>query len=204
MTTLRKAVSGVGLELTIDTPLQFVTEQALGQQLRATGGLTGTAIVMDVKTGEILADASLVNTKEPAGVLGPISSWGTSIGVPGVDQTINDLAFSQVYEPGSVFKIVPFSAALDAGVITPSTGLSVPYDVTVGGRLFHDADRHGLEDLTATEILAQSSNIGTYEIASRVGEAGLLAQVERLGFGQDTDLNFPGESPGLLVDASKW
>jgi cell division protein FtsI (penicillin-binding protein 3) len=204
VSTLRRSVPGVGLELTIDTPLQFVTEQALAEQLRAVGGLTGTAIVMDVKTGQILADASLVNRRTSAGVLGPIASWGQSIGVPGVQQTINDLAFSQVYEPGSVFKIVPFSAALDAHVIDPSTPLSVPYELSVGGRTFHDADYHPTETLTATQVLSESSNIGTYEIASRVGEAGLLAQVERLGFGESTALDFPGESSGLLVNATGW
>ena len=179
-------------------------EQALGEQLRATGGLSGTAIVMDVKSGEILASASLVNTKVRAGALGPIPSWAKSIGVAGIEQTINNLAVSQVYEPGSVFKIVPFSAALDAGTISEGSHFSIPYSTTVGGRVFHDAERHGLLNLSATQILAQSSNIGTYEISKQVGEAGLLAQVERLGFGQVTALNYPGESAGLLVDAAHW
>jgi cell division protein FtsI (penicillin-binding protein 3) len=204
VTVVKKAVAGVGLELSIDTSLQFVVEQALGEQLRATGGLTGTAIVMDVKSGEILASASLVNTKVRAGSLGPIPSWGRNIGVPGIEQTINNLAVSQVYEPGSVFKIVPFSAALDAGLISQNSRFNVPYSTTVGGRVFHDAERHGILNLSATQILAQSSNIGTYEISRRVGEAGLLAQVEKLGFGQITALNYPDESQGLLVNAAKW
>lgn len=204
VSVIKKSISGVGLELSIDTSLQFVVEQALGEQLRATGGLSATAIVMDVKSGEILASASLVNTKVRAGVLGPIASWGQSIGVPGIEQTINNLAVSQVYEPGSVFKIVPFSAALEAGLISPSSHFSIPYSTTVGGRVFHDAEHHGLLNLTATQILAQSSNIGTYEISRQVGEAGLLAQVERLGFGQVTALNYPGESAGLLVNAAHW
>jgi cell division protein FtsI (penicillin-binding protein 3) len=168
------------------------------------GGLTGVAVVMDVKTGEILADASLVNTKTSAGVLGPIPSWGTPVGVSGIDETINNLAFSQAYEPGSVFKVVTFSAALQAGLITPTSVFPVPNSVEVGGRYFHDAENHGLEHLTATEVLAQSSNIGTYEIGKLVGEAGLLAQVERLGFGQMTSISFPGETPGLLVSAANW
>ena len=113
-TVIKKATPGVGLELTIDSSLQFVAERALAKQLKAVGGLTGVAVVMDVKTGEILADASLVNTKTTAGVLGPISSWGRSVGVAGIDETINNLAFSQAYEPGSVFKVVTFSAALGA------------------------------------------------------------------------------------------
>jgi len=159
---------------------------------------------MDVKTGQILADASLVNTATKAGVLGPIPAWGTSVGVPGIEQTINDLAFTQAYEPGSVFKVVTFSAALAAGDITPTSVFTIPNSMIVGGRLFHDAENHGLEHLSATQILAQSSNIGTYEVGTRVGENGILAQVQRLGFGQTTAVNFPGETAGLLVDAAHW
>ena len=203
-TVIRKAEPGVGLELTIDSSLQYVAERDLAQQLKAEDGLTGLAVVMDVKTGQILADASLVNTATTAGALGPVPSWGKNVGVPGIDQTINNLAFSQAYEPGSVFKAVTFSAALQDHDITPSTVFSVPNSVVVGGRYFHDAENHGLESLSATEILAQSSNIGTYEIGERVGEAGLLAQVQRLGFGQTTDINFPDETPGLLINAADW
>ena len=203
-TVIRKAEPGVGLELTLDSSLQYVTERDLARELKTYDGLTGLAVVMDVKTGEILADASLVNTKTTAGALGPISAWGKNVGYSGIDQTINDLAFSQAYEPGSVFKVVTFSAALQAGLITPTTVFPVPNSVVVGGRLFHDAENHALEHLTATEVLAQSSNIGTYVIGTRVGESGLLAQVERLGFGQTTSVNFPDETRGLLVNASNW
>jgi cell division protein FtsI (penicillin-binding protein 3) len=203
-TVITPAKPGVGLELTLDSSLQYVTERDLAQQLKAEDGLTGLAVVMDVKTGQILADASLVNTKTTAGALGPIPAWGKSVGYSGIEQTINNLPFSQAYEPGSVFKVVTFSAALQAGLITPSTVFAVPNSVVVGGRYFHDAENHGLEHLTATEVLAQSSNIGTYEIGTRVGEAGILAQVERLGFGQTTDINFPDETSGLLVNAADW
>jgi cell division protein FtsI (penicillin-binding protein 3) len=203
-TVIRKAKPGVGLELTLDTSLQFVAERDLARQLAATDAVSGVAVVMDVKTGEILADASLANTKSHPGILGTDSVWGQSVGVPGIEQTINNLAFTQTYEPGSVFKIVTFSAALQAGLIRPSSEITVPPSVVVGGRYFHDAERHPLEHLTATQVLALSSNIGTYEIGTRVGEAGLLAQVERLGFGQPTAVNFPGQSSGLLVNAAHW
>jgi cell division protein FtsI (penicillin-binding protein 3) len=203
-TVIRKAKPGVGIELTLDSSLQYVTECDLAQELATADGLTGLAVVMDVKTGEILADASLVNSKTTAGVLGPISTWGKSVGVAGIQQTINNLPFSQAYEPGSVFKVVTFSAALQAGLITPNTVFPVPNSVMVGGRLFHDAESHGLEHLTATQVLAQSSNIGTYEVGTRVGEVGILAQVERMGFGQPTSVNYPGETSGLLVNASNW
>jgi cell division protein FtsI (penicillin-binding protein 3) len=203
-TVIRPAKAGVGMELTIDSSLQYVAERDLAQQLQAEDGLTGLAVVMDVKTGQILADASLVNTKTTAGALGPIPAWGKSVGYAGIDQTINNLPFSQAYEPGSVFKVVTFSAALQAGLITPNTVFAVPNSVVVGGRYFHDAENHGLEHLTATEVLAQSSNIGTYEIGLRVGESGILAQVQRLGFGQTTSINFPDETSGLLVNAANW
>ncbi len=203
-TVIKKAKPGVGLELTIDSSLQFVTERSLAHALATTDAVAGTAIVMDVHTGEILANASLVNIRAKPGVLGKVSSWGVSVGVPGIEQTINDLAFSYAYEPGSVFKAVTFSAALQAGIITPTTVFTIPNSIVVGGRVFHDAENHGLEHLTATQILAQSSNIGTYKITNRLGEAGLLSQVERLGFGQLTTLNFPGETPGLLANANTW
>jgi cell division protein FtsI (penicillin-binding protein 3) len=203
-TVVLKAKPGVGLELTLDSSLQYVTERDLARQLQLEDGLTGLAVVMDVKTGQILADASLANTKTQAGALGPIPSWGKSVGYSGIQQTINNLAFSQAYEPGSVFKVVTFSAALQDHLITPESVFAVPNSVVVGGRYFHDAENHGLEHLTATEVLAQSSNIGTYEIGLRVGETGLLSQVERMGFGQPTDINFPDQTPGLLVEASNW
>jgi len=203
-TVITKATPGEGLELTLDSSLQYVTEHDLAEELKAVDGLTGEAVVMDVKTGQILADASLVNTATKAGVLGPIASYPQSIGVAGIHQTVNNLPFTEAYEPGSVFKVVTFSAALQAGLVTPSTVLTVPNSVVVGGRLFHDAENHGVEHLSATEVLAQSSNIGTYEIGLRVGESGILSQVERLGFGQTTSVKFPGETSGLLVDAANW
>lgn len=201
---ITKATPGVGLELTLDTSLQYVTEQALARQLKAVDGITGQAVVMDVKTGQILADASLVNTKTNPGPLGPIPAWGKSVGVDGIEQTINNLPFSSDYEPGSVFKAVTFSAALQAGSISPSSGFTVPGQVVVGNRLFHDAEKHGTIHLTATQILAQSSNIGTYLVGKTVGESGILAQVERLGFGQLTAVNYPGETSGLLVSAANF
>jgi cell division protein FtsI (penicillin-binding protein 3) len=203
-TVITKAKPGVGLELTLDSSLQYVTERDLARELKSSDGVTGLALVMDVKTGEILADASLVNTKTTAGVLGPVSSWKKNVGVSGIQQTVNNLPFTQAYEPGSVFKVVTFSAALQKGRITANTVFAVPNSVVVGGRRFHDAESHGLEHLTATEVLAQSSNIGTYEIGRTVGEAGILSQVATLGFGQRTAIDYPGETAGLLVDASNW
>jgi cell division protein FtsI (penicillin-binding protein 3) len=201
---LHRPVPGTGIELTIDAPLQFVTEQALGTELVDAHGVSGTAIVMDTRTGQILAMSSLVNKDEPDPALTQQNVWPSSTGIPGVYESQNNLGVTTTYEPGSVFKIVPFSEGLNDGVITPTSRFSVPDYVTLDGHNFHDAEQHGLEHLTATQILEYSSNIGTYEITSRLGEYRLLAGIQRLGFGRPSGLNFPGESPGLLVNTSSY
>jgi len=201
---LRRPIAGESLELTLDAPLQYVTEQALGQELIASHGLSGTAIVLDTATGQILSMSSLVNTTEHDSTLVAPQSWPTSTGITGIQDAMNNLGVTQTYEPGSVFKIVPFSAALLDHAITPSTQLSVPYQVVIAGHVFHDAEQHGLESLSATQVLEYSSNIGTYEITRALGESGLLAGVARLGFGQPTGLNFPGESQGLVATAQSF
>ena len=197
---------GQGLETTLDQPLQFKTEQALGKQLLAEHALSGTAIVMNTRTGEILSMANLVNTEAaryPGDV--PVPPTGNPVkDLPGISQALNNLAVTQVYEPGSVFKLVAFSAALDDGTINPDSTFQVPYRVMIAGKKFHDAEIHPDLSLTSTQILAQSSNIGTYLIAQKLGPQRLLAQVQRLGFGQLSGLNFPGESSGLLVNMSRW
>jgi cell division protein FtsI (penicillin-binding protein 3) len=121
-----------------------------------------------------------------------------------VNEAPNNNAVTQLYEPGSVFKLVTFSAALQDGLINPNSIFSVPDQISLDGSNFHDADPHPTERLTATQILAQSSNIGTSEIAEGLGEQRLLAQVGNLGFGKPTGLNFPGESAGLVATAAQW
>jgi cell division protein FtsI (penicillin-binding protein 3) len=121
-----------------------------------------------------------------------------------VNEAPSNLAVTQLYEPGSVFKLVTFSAALQYGLINPNSVFTVPDQIQLDGSTFHDAEPHPTEQLTATQILAQSSNIGTSEIAQGVDETRLLNQVKALGFGQPTGLNFPGESPGLLATAANW
>ncbi len=179
--------AGTSLELTLDEPLQFEAEAALGQAIVADQAQSGTAVVMDVRTGQILAMANLV-----AGPSGTVA------------QAPRNLAVDDLYEPGSVFKLVTFSAALQDGVITPGSTFTVPDQLQVDGTTFHDAETHPVEQMTASDILAQSSNVGTSEIALALGEQRLLGQVRRLGFGQPTDLHFPGEPGGVLATAAQW
>ncbi len=203
---------GTGLELTLDTQLQYESEQSLAKAIESSNALSGTAVMMDVKTGQILSMANLVATHPTA--LGSTPAPGkpaasTAGVVPigpndAVDEAPNNLAVTQLYEPGSVFKLVTFSAALQDDLINPNSVFTVPDQIMLDGSAFHDAEPHPTEQLTATQILAQSSNIGTSEIAQGVGEQRLLDQVKTLGFGQSTGLDFPGESPGLLATAADW
>jgi cell division protein FtsI (penicillin-binding protein 3) len=204
------STAGRGLELTLDSQLQYESEQALAGAIETSQALSGTAIVEDVKTGQILSMASLVSTHPNAAVSATAPAAKSTGGVipigptDPVNEAPSNLAVTQVFEPGSVFKLVTFSAALADGLISPNTVFSVPDQINLDGSTFHDAESHPTEALTATQILAQSSNIGTGEIAQNVGEQRLLDQVRNLGFGQYTGLGFPGESPGLLATAAQW
>ena len=202
---------GQGVELTLDTQLQYESEQALAQAIESTQALSGTAILMDVKTGEILSMANLVSTHPTAPVTATAPAVASTAGgvIPigptdAVNEAPNNTAVTQLYEPGSVFKLVTFSAALQDGLINPNTIFTVPDQISLDGSTFHDAEPRPTEKLTATQILAQSSNIGTSEIAQGLGEQRLLAQVKNLGFGKSTGLDFPGESPGLTATAAQW
>ncbi|HXX91957.1 MAG TPA: penicillin-binding protein 2 [Acidimicrobiales bacterium] len=188
--TVDGARPGTGLELTLDESLQYVTEQALGAAVLSSHARSGIAVVMDTRTGQILSMANLVADPTNADQ---------------VDEATQNLALTQVYEPGSVFKLASFSAALGSGLITPDEVFTVPNDVVIDGWTFHDAENHPTERLTATQILAQSSNVGTIEIAQTLGKAGLASQISALGFGHPTGLGFPGESPGLVkANPASW
>jgi cell division protein FtsI (penicillin-binding protein 3) len=229
---------GTGVELTLDESVQYVAEQALAAEIAASHAYSGTAVVMDVRTGDILAMADLQATtgsattgSAPTGS-GPTGSGTTPAAAAttvaatagpsttstsgaalvsradalpaGVKEAPSNTAVTQVYEPGSVFKLVTFSAALAAGVTTPSQVLQVPAALPMGTYTFHDAEQHGTERLTASGVLAQSSNIGTIEVAQALGKDRLLAQIGNLGFGKPTGLAFPGESQGLVPGPAAW
>ena len=178
--------NGSSIVLTLDQPLQAEVTRDLSAEMASQHAHSGVAVVEDVRTGAILAMVDLVST--PHGI------------VPASD----NLAVTSVYEPGSVMKIATFSYALKDGVVTPQTVLSVPYSLTIGGYPFYDAEVHPTQPMAACEILAQSSNIGTIEIAHQLGMSRLHAALHDLGFGRYTGLGWPGESPGLVGSASSW
>ena len=183
---VKGAAQGTGLVLTLDQPLQYEVTQALSAQVLAQKAQSGVCIVLDTKTGGVLSMVNLVrtgNTVEPAE---------------------QNLATNAVYQPGSVMKIATVSGALQAGLITPDEVFTVPYTIWVGGWPFQDADYHPTEQLPVSQILAQSSNVGTIEIAHLLGQQRLSYMLSDLGFGHKTALDWPGESAGLVPTAANW
>ncbi len=196
--------AGDSIQLTIDSSLQYVAEHALAAQIQATKAISGTAVVMNVKTGDILAMANIAapspkGQSTQANVAIPV---GSTRALP--EEAPSNLAVTTVYEPGSVAKLATFTAALEKKVITPSSVLTVPDHMLIDGSLFHDAEVHPTEQLTPGQILGQSSNIGTIEIAKMLGKRIITASMQRFGWGLPTGLNFPGESQGFLDPLSRW
>lgn len=186
------ATEGSTITLTIDADLQYVLQQAIQAQLDATGAESVQAVVLDVKTGEIKAmagvpgyDSADVGAGNPANV--------------GGNPTVSD-----VFEPGSVNKVVTMAAALEKGLITPKTVLTVPDSIQVSDKVVHDAWVHDPMNFTITGILAKSSNVGTIMTAEKLGNDTLYDYLTRFGLGSDTGVELPAESPGILAHPDDW
>jgi len=190
-TTVTPPVPGEGLQLTLDRDIEWEAQQALAQQVTATGAKGGTVIVMRPRTGEILAMAS-VPTFDPAH---PQDAPPSVLGNPAV---------SDVFEPGSTAKVITMAAALDSGILTPTSVIDVPPTLDRAGYTFHDAEPHGEEKLTLTGVLAQSSNIGAILASERVGTQRLYQYLRAFGLGEPSGLGFPGESAGVIGTPQSW
>ena len=179
--------NGVDLILTIDRAVQFMAEQELGQAITDYQAEGGTIIVMDPKTGDILAMAS-TPSYDP-------NQYGDYLDRPEIFQ---DPAVSQQYEPGSVFKIVTVAAALDAGLVTPETTWTDPGVFEVGGRLITNWDGAAYGTRTVTEILGLSLNTGTAYLNTLVGAERFYHYVAAFGFGQPTGMDVGSEASGQV------
>ncbi len=182
-------VAGHDVELTIDRDLQWYAQQLLATQVQATQATNGTVVVMDIKTGEVLALAT-APTFDPDN-----RPSGTFTANPAV---------SDVYEPGSVNKVITAAAALQAGIVTPQTVIEVPPTYRVADKVLHDAEAHGTEHLTFAGVLAKSSNIGTVKVAQQVGPDRIYAMLRAFGFGDRSGLGLPGESKGIIPVPADW
>ncbi|HJQ73777.1 MAG TPA: penicillin-binding protein 2 [Gaiellaceae bacterium] len=183
----RPAHDGRDVFLTLDSHIQANAEQVLEQTVSQWHARSATAIVLDPHTGAILGMA-----QEPGFDANDFPA-ATAHGLT-VEHAIND-----VYEPGSVFKVVTIGGALSEHKVTPQTAFTLPYSIHVADRVIHDAEIRPTERMTVAQILQRSSNVGAITIAERyLGESGLKRWMARFGFGHRTGIDFPGESPGLL------
>lgn len=182
---------GRSLLLTIDKELQYFTQATLEAATQQYSADAGTAIVMKPQTGEILA---LANTPD----FDPNKAGSFD------EQERRNRAVTDVYEPGSAYKIVATSGALEEGVVTPKTTFTVADSFAYSDRVFNDSHPHPTEKMTVKEIIEQSSNVGTIQIGLRLGGKKLDEYVRRFGFASKTGLDFPGESPGIVLNRKDW
>jgi cell division protein FtsI (penicillin-binding protein 3) len=180
-------VAGKDVQLTIDSDLQWFAQNAVAQKVIETHALSGTVVAMNAKTGDLLAVASYP-TFDPNQPGQSSENW-------------TNKAWADVYEPGSTAKVMTAAAALEEGVVTPSTVVEVPNRIHRVGSEFKDSHDHPTEYLTFTGVLAQSSNIGTVLAGEKMKPGTLYDYYRKFGLGQESGMNFPGESPGLLTSA---
>jgi cell division protein FtsI (penicillin-binding protein 3) len=182
---------GRNVRLTIDNQIQASAEAVLGDTVRSWDSKGATAVVLDVRTGAVLAMANA-----PA-------FDANRFGATPAERRRNR-AVTDVYEPGSTFKLVTIAAALEDGVVSPTTPFVLPPQIKVADRWIHEAHARGTERMTVRQILANSSNVGTVTIAGELGADALAGWVTRFGFGRRTGIDFPGESPGMALPLSDW
>ncbi len=182
---------GTGIRLTIDQDLQFLAQRRLAQAVRESGGTAGYAVIMDVRTGQLLALADTPTFNPNQRKLSPPEDYGSR-------------ALQDVYEPGSVEKVLTFAALVDAGYVTPRTKITVPSVLPRDGTTINDYFYHGTLRLTATGVVAKSSNIGTVLATQKMPSRELYRYLRSFGFGSRTEVGLQGESKGLLPRPEDW
>ncbi len=187
----RPETPGSNVRLTIDSQIQANAEDVLEETVRRWGAVAATAIVMDPHTGAVLAMANAPGFN------------ANRFPTTRADRRRNR-AVTDTYEPGSTFKLVTISAALQERVVSPGTSFRLAPTLRVADRVIHEAHSRGTERLTVRQIVEQSSNIGTVTIAQRLGEGRLASWVDRFGFGHQTGVDFPGESAGFALPHDQW
>jgi cell division protein FtsI (penicillin-binding protein 3) len=182
-------VPGNDLMLTVDRSVQHAAERALLRRAAETRARGGQAIVMDTKTGDIIAMASV-----------RIGDDGT------YEITSGNHSAVDAYEPGSVGKVVTIAGALNEGTVTRETSFVVPWrkQYTRDGNYLHDSHVHGDEVMSVEQILVESSNIGTITVSETMGFEKQYDYMRAFGLGERTALDFPQESPGILHHWEEW
>jgi cell division protein FtsI (penicillin-binding protein 3) len=182
---------GSDVYLTLDHTIQANAQAVLKQTIARWQAKSATAIVLDPRTGGVLAMAV----------------------APGFDANIypqiwrgyqRNRAVTDTYEPGSTFKLITVSGALSDRLVTPSTRFVLQYSIHVADRVIHDAEPRGTEMMTVAQILARSSNVGAITLAEKLGQHRLAQWISRFGFGRRTGVDYPGESPGIVLPERHW
>jgi cell division protein FtsI (penicillin-binding protein 3) len=182
---------GQDLQLTIDRDTQWLVQRVLRQSVRGARADSGTAVVMDSRTGDLLAFADYPSFDANR----PQLSRKANLGSRGA---------SDVYEPGSVEKALTAAALIDAGLVSPNDRVTVPPTLSRSGHTIHDHWDHGTLRLTFTGVVAKSSNIGTVLAADRFEPEELYDYLHAFGLGQKTNVGVRGETAGLLPPGSLW
>jgi cell division protein FtsI (penicillin-binding protein 3) len=188
----RKPVEhGADVYLTLDETLQGQVERILADTRARWSANAATAIVLDPQTGGVLAMA-----------VEPGFDGNRFATVPRERQ--RNRAVTDTYEPGSTFKVVTLGGVLETGLVTPTTKYTLRPSIRVSDRVIHDAEPRPTRTMTVAEILSKSSNVGTITLALGLGEERLAEWIDRFGFGHKSGIDFPGESPGIVLPTSKW
>ena len=186
------AVNGSAVELTLDNDIQFYVQQQVELAKNNAGAHTVAAVVLDAKTGEVLAMAN-DNTFDPSQDIGRQQ-----------DRQLGNIAVSSPFEPGSVNKVITAASVIEFGLSTPDEVISVPGQITMGGVDIHDAWEHGTMQYTTTGIFGKSSNVGTLMLAQRIGPERYADMLTKFGLGQRTGVGLPGESAGIVPPIDQW
>jgi len=185
------AQAGTSIRLTVDRDIQWVASKAIADVVKSSKALSGTVIVMDPKTGQILAHAT-------APTFDPNDTTKVSL------VAMRNPSVLDVYEPGSTGKVMTLAAAIEEKKITPETVLTVPYALKRSIKTFHDHEPHPTQRLTTAGVLAVSSNTGSIKIGEMMSNDTLYDYLTKFGIGSKTGSGLPGESRGILPKVAEW
>ena len=182
---------GTSVRLTIDRDIQWVASKAISDAVKSSRAVSGTVIVMDPATGEILAHAT-------APTFNPNHTSKVSL------IAMRNPSVQDVYEPGSTGKVMTIAAALEEKKVTPDTVFTIPYTLKRSNKVFHDHEKHPTQRLTTSGVLAVSSNTGTIKIGELLPNQVLFDYLSKFGVGVKTGSGLPGESRGILPEVADW
>jgi cell division protein FtsI (penicillin-binding protein 3) len=187
----RPEVDGRDVYLTLDHTIQANAQDVLRQTALKWHAKSATAIVLDPATGAVRAMA--------------VAPGFNANKYPQVWRELQrNRAVTDTYEPGSTFKLVTVAGVLSERLVSPSTRFTLPYEIQVADRRIHDAEPRGTETMSVSQILSRSSNVGAITLAERLSRHRLVQWISRFGFGRPTGIDFPGESPGIVLPEDKW